>query len=61
MLAALLLGCFANFAMSFNLDSQFIKEILEQPVLHQCDIGYVHEQTSEDRVMNLFRMLPENR
>ena len=61
MLAALLLGCFANFAMSLNLDNQFIKEILVQPVLEQCDIGYVHEQTSEDRVMDLFRMLPENR
>ena len=61
MLAALLLGCFANFAMSLNLDSQFIKEILEQSVLDQCDIGYVHEQTSENRVMDLFRMLPENR
>ena len=61
MLAALLLGCFANFAMSLNLDNQFIKEILVQPVLNQCDIGYVHEQTSEDRVMDLFRMLPENR
>ena len=61
MLAALLLGCFANFAMSLNLDNQFIKEILVQPALNQCDIGYVHEQTSEDRVMDLFRMLPENR
>ena len=61
MLAALLLTCFANFAMSLNLDNQFIKEILVQPVLNQCDIGYVHEQTSEDRVMDLFRMLPENR
>ena len=61
MLAALLLGCFANFAMSLNLDNQFIKEILVQPVLNQCDIGYVHEQTSEDRVMDLFRMLPDNR
>ena len=60
MLAAFLLGCFANFAMSY-LDSQFIKEILEQPVLHQCDIGYVHDQTNEDRVMDLFRILPENR
>ena len=61
MLAALLLGCSANFAMSLNLDSQFIKEILVQPVLNQCDIGYIHEQTSEDRVMDLFRILPENR
>ena len=61
MLAALLLGCFANFAMSLNLDNQFIKEILVQPVLKQCDIGYVHEQTSEDRVMDIFRILPENR
>ena len=61
MLAALLLGCFANFAMSLNLDNQFIKEILVHPVLNQCDIGYVHEQTSEDRVMDLFGILPENR
>ena len=61
MLAALLLGCFANFAISLNLDNQFIKEILEQPVLHQCDIGYVHDQTNEYKVMDIFGILPENR
>ena len=61
MLAVLLLGSFAHFAQSLNLDNQFIKDILEQPVLNQCDIGYVHEQTSEDRVMDIFRILPENR
>ena len=58
MIAILLLCCCTHFAMALNGEYQLIKEVLELPVVDQCDLGYVYEQVHED---DLFDQLADLR
>ena len=64
MVAALLylvLGYFTTFALALNHGHQFIKEVMELPVVDQCDLGYVYEQSNEENFIELIGILPQMR
>ena len=61
MLAALLLACCTHFALALNIDHQLIKEVLELPVVDQCDLGYLYEQGNKDNVIEPVEILPKRR
>ena len=61
MLAALLLACSTNFALALTIDNQLIKEVLELPVVDQCDFGYLYEQGNQDNLIEPHEILPKRR
>ena len=53
MLAILLFCCCTHFATALNSNRQFIKEVMELPVVDECDLGYVYEKGNEDNLLGL--------
>ena len=47
--------------MAFNGEYQLVKEVLELPVVDQCDLDYVYEQGYEDDLFDLLADLRKKR
>ena len=58
MLVPLLLVYLTNLALAFNNSHQFIKDVMELPLVDKCDLGYVYEKINEDNLIHAFGLLP---
>ena len=47
--------------MALNGEYQLIKDVMELPVVDQCDLGYVYDQEYEDSLFDLFADLRKKR
>ena len=60
---AFMLFCYCtHLAMALNGEyHQLIKDVMEQPVVDQCDLGYVYEQGYGDNLFDLLADLRKER
>ena len=61
MLVLLLFGCCIRYALALSNDYQLFKDIMELPLINQCDIGYVFEQRNGEKLIELLEVLPKMR
>ena len=53
--------CCTHLAMALKGEYQLIKDIMELPVVDQCDLGYVYDQGYEDDLFDLLADLRKKR
>ena len=61
MLSPWLLSYVTNFALTLNNGHQFTKDVMELPLVNQCDLGYVKEKRNEADMIQLLGLLPKRR
>ena len=61
MLMFLLFGCCTRYALALSIDYQLFKDVIELPLVNQCDIGYVYEHGNGEDLIELLEVLPKMR
>ena len=61
MLVFLLFVCCTRYALALSNDYKLFKDVMELPLVNQCDIGYVYEHGNGENLIEFMEVLPEMR